>query len=118
MSTRDDVAMKAAVEIFGDLIRRKRQASRWTCYSLAEKSGVDETVISQIEAGESAGTECDREKLCEFFGIDIGTFAKILRIQQAQAANEVFAARPITSNVVQLEGYRAKWQKTTTPPTD
>ncbi|MBY2987010.1 MULTISPECIES: helix-turn-helix domain-containing protein [Rhizobium] len=113
-----DESLKAALKIFGDMLRRQRQASQWTFHSLAEKSGVDETIISQLEAGENVGTEIDREALCEFLGIDIDTFPRVLRTQQAQSETSptLLGREPTTSNVVNLQGYRDKWPKTTTHP--
>ncbi|NYJ09784.1 transcriptional regulator with XRE-family HTH domain [Rhizobium leguminosarum] len=116
----DEESYLAALQIFGSMIMRQRHASQWSLYRLAEKSGVDETVISQLEAGEDAGTEVEREKLCDFLGIDLDTFPRVLRTYRTslKALSAIEDQTGEMSNVVQLQGYRAKWQKITTHPED
>lgn len=113
----DEQAYLAALAIFGDMIMRKRHAGQWSLYSLAEKSDVDETIISQLEAGEDAGTEVEREALCKFLGIDLDTFPRILRTYKARTnPSAKIDETELATNVVQLQGYRDKWQKITTHP--
>ncbi|TBD84832.1 helix-turn-helix domain-containing protein [Rhizobium ruizarguesonis] len=114
----DEESYRVALAIFGDMIMRQRHASQWSLYSLADKSGVDETVISQLEAGEDAGSEVERETLCTFLGIDLDTFPRVLRTYRASLKNSSVSTDdgPAVPNVVQLQGYREKWQKITTRP--
>ncbi|MQY49517.1 helix-turn-helix domain-containing protein [Rhizobiales bacterium RZME27] len=113
----DDVAIRAASKIFGDMLRRQRQKSQWMFRELAEKTEVEEDIISQLEAGEPVGTEIEHERLCEFLGLPVDTFAKLIRNQRAllettgQSSSET-----MPSNVVKISGYRNKWAKTTTHP--
>ncbi|AVA21351.1 MULTISPECIES: helix-turn-helix transcriptional regulator [unclassified Rhizobium] len=116
-----DPCIVAALKIFGDMLRRQRQTSRWCFREVAEKSGVTEDIISQLEYGDDVGSETDRERLCEFYGLDVGTFAKILRNERAKVAaatTETTIAETGGTNIVNLQRHREKWQRTTSHPQD
>ncbi|WFU10292.1 hypothetical protein QA646_05390 [Rhizobium sp. CB3090] len=115
----EDASLKAALRIFGDMLRRNRQKSEWSFCRLAEKLGIDENIISQLEAGENVGSEIEREKLCEFLGIDIDAFPKLLRKEQTRVATATIASivdETGATNVVDLQRHREKWQRTTSHP--
>lgn len=120
MSDNEDVGLKAALRSFGDVVRHKRQACRWTFHALSEKTGIDITTLSDVEAGIDSLTDTERETLCEFLGIDIDAFPKILRNERIKAAmdNVDTAAQLRAAPIVDLTRYRATWQKTTSHPED
>jgi|GEM_PF-3088244 len=120
MTDREDVGLKAALCNFGELVRRKRQSCRWSFKELAEKTGIEITMLSEVEMGISALTDTKRETLCEFLGIDIDAFPKMLR-NQTNPADIRSIGTPDTlrsSPIIDLKRYRESWQKTTTLPQD
>lgn len=112
-----EVSRKAALQIFGEMLRTHRQKGQWTYYALAEKLGIREDVISSLELGDDVGTEMEHEALCGFYGLRLDTFPRLLR-NQRELIDQPVAATLGTSNIVNLSGYRDKWQKTTSHPTD
>ncbi|MGR9503764.1 helix-turn-helix domain-containing protein [Rhizobium leguminosarum] len=120
MTDNEDVGLKAALCNFGELVRRKRQACRWNFRELAEKTEIEIVKLSDVETGVAALTDRERETLCEFLGIDIDAFPKMLRNERGKAAIENVEApeRLRREPIVDLTRYRASWQKTTTPPGD
>ncbi|MBY5650655.1 helix-turn-helix transcriptional regulator [Rhizobium leguminosarum] len=120
MTDIEDVGLRAALRNFGELVRCKRQACRWYFRELAEKTGIDIVKLSDVEQGVDALTDIERETLCEFFGIDIDAFPKMLRNERRKAASEN-AETPDglrSAPVVDLTRYRESWQKITTLPRD
>ncbi len=120
MTDNEDVGLKAALCNFGELVRRKRQACRWHFRELAEKTGIDIVALSDVEKGAAALTDTERETLCEFLGIDIDAFPKMLRNERKKAATENVETpeRLREAPIVDLTRYRESWQKTTTLPRD
>jgi transcriptional regulator with XRE-family HTH domain len=120
MTDNQDVGLRAALCNFGELVRRKRQACRWSFKELAEKTGIGIAALSDVEMGILALTDTERETLCEFLGIDIDTFPKMLRNERKKAARENVDTpeRLRATPIVDLTRYRESWQKTTTPPGD
>ncbi|MDI5929042.1 helix-turn-helix transcriptional regulator [Rhizobium leguminosarum] len=114
----EDVGRKAALSIFGDIIRRKRQSCRWTFHALSEKTGIEAAALSALEDGSDSVSDVEREKLCEFLGVHVDTFAKIVRQENAKANPPPQAVEDLQSSaVVDLARYR-EWQKTTSHPVD
>ena len=105
-----DASHKAALHKFGDILRRKRQSCRWNFRAMAKELGVNEEIISQLEVGEDVGTELEREKVCDFLGIDLDTFPRLLRNQKAQVELKIVPLESETvsagTNVVDFNGYR------------
>ncbi|MGR9449213.1 helix-turn-helix domain-containing protein [Rhizobium leguminosarum] len=120
MTDNEDVGLKAALRSFGDIVRHKRQACRWVFRELSEKTGIDITSLSDVEAGIDVLTATERETLCEFLGIDIDTFPKILRNERSKAVStEVDTPeRHRSASIVDLTRYRETWQTTTSHPED
>ncbi|MBB6224234.1 helix-turn-helix domain-containing protein [Rhizobium leguminosarum] len=121
MIDNEDVGLKAALRSFGDIVRHKRQACRWVFRELAEKTGIDITSLSDVEAGVDVLTATERETLCEFLGIDIDTFPKILRNERSKAVSTQADTPPEqlrSASIVDLTRYRATWQTTTSHPED
>ena len=114
----NDLGSKAALSIFGDIIRRKRQSCRWTFHALSEKTGVEAAALSSLEDGLDSVSDIERETLCEFLGVDLDAFAKIVRHENAKATPPPQAVEQLRgSAVVDLARYR-EWQKTTSHPVD
>ncbi|QSY96050.1 helix-turn-helix transcriptional regulator [Rhizobium bangladeshense] len=114
----EDVGRKAALSIFGDIIKRKRQSCQWTFYGLSEKTGIDIADLSDLEQGHDAVSEAEREELCGFLGVDIDCFAKILRRERAKSEMVARLEHDLgDASVVDLARYR-EWQKTTSPQAD
>ncbi len=115
MTDNEDVGLMAALCIFGDLVRRKRQACRWNFRELAEKTNIEIAKLSDVETGVNSLTEPERELLCDFLGIDLDTFSKILRTERGKnRMTTVEAVEQLRlADVVDLKGYRETWQKTT-----
>ncbi|AUX76491.1 helix-turn-helix domain-containing protein [Sinorhizobium fredii] len=120
MSDNEDVGLKAALRNFGDLVRHKRQACRWTFHGLSEKTGIEITALSDVEAGLNPLTEIERETLCDFLGIDIDAFSKMLRKERNKEStkNVDTAGQLRAAPVVDLKRYRETWQRTTSHPED
>ncbi|MDC7745819.1 helix-turn-helix domain-containing protein [Rhizobium binxianense] len=120
MTDIEDVGLQAALRSFGDIVRRKRQACRWFFRELAEKTGIDIASLSDVEAGIDALTATERETLCEFLGIDIDTFPKILRNERSKSVSTDVDTREQlrSAPVVDLTRYRETWQTTTSLPED
>jgi transcriptional regulator with XRE-family HTH domain len=118
MTDNEDVGLTAALRIFGDRVRRSRQSSRWTFYSLSEKTGIEIAALSAVEGGIDSLTEIEREKLCDFLWDDIEIFSKILRTERIKAANNAaeMAGELRAGPVVDLMRYRETWQKTSSHP--
>ncbi|MFC5755619.1 helix-turn-helix domain-containing protein [Rhizobium sp. GCM10022189] len=114
----NDVGRKAALSIFGDIIRRKRHSCRWTFHALSEKTGIDAASLSALEDGSDAVSDIERETLCEFLGVDLDAFAKIVRQENAKANSPPQTAEQLRgSAVIDLARYR-EWQRTTSHPVD
>jgi transcriptional regulator with XRE-family HTH domain len=115
-----EVGRKAALQIFGEMLRAHRHKGQWTYYAMAEKLGIREDVISGLELGDDVGTELEHEALCDFFGFKLDTFPRLLRNQRELIDQPAAAARTTTAatNIVDLSGYRNKWQKTISHPRD
>lgn len=116
MTTSDSRNRPAALLSLGDMIRRQRQRSRWTFLQLSEKTGIDSVTISELEQGLDVATEAQIETLCEFLGMDIDTFPKLLanfarKETEAQRASDLSG-----NNIVDLEKRRSPWQRTTSHP--
>ena len=120
MTDIEDVGLQAALRSFGDIVRRKRQACRWAFRELAEKTGIDVASLSDVEQGIDVLIAMERETICEFLGIDIDTFPKILRNERSKAASTDVETRGQlrSASVVDLTRYRATWQTTTSHPED
>ena len=116
-----DGCMTAALKTFGDMLRRQRQTSRWRCREVAEKTGVTEDIITQLEYGYDVGSEIEREELCNCYGLYPGTCAKILRTERSKltdAVTETAIRETGATNVVIFQRHLEKWQRTTSHPED
>ncbi|ODR92275.1 helix-turn-helix domain-containing protein [Sinorhizobium alkalisoli] len=117
MKTSDEAKHRAAaLKSLGEMIRRQRQSSRWTFLQLSEKTGVDSVTISAVECGEDVATESELEVLCEFLGMKVDTFPKLLSSIARQQEEAQRAIDLQGSNIVDLEKRRSQWQKTTSRP--
>lgn len=95
---------------FGEMISNRRQSSRWTPRDIWEKTGVLPSTVSAVESGEGWPDDNDREKICEFLGIPVDTFGKMLRQATANKTPIVIShlSAESRSNIVNLNEYRQK----------
>ena len=56
-------------ETFGQMIRRLREARRWTQWDLAHRTGLDQSAISQVEMDKGKRRASTVERLAEAFGV-------------------------------------------------
>ena len=92
METGDSLLLEA-YQIFGTMLRERRQQSEWSCYRISEKTGVSVAAISAVENGESWPSATEREKVAEFLGYDVDTLDKITRkLRRDQAGNVISLA--------------------------
>lgn len=117
MKTSDEANNRAAaLKSLGDMLRRRRQSSQWSQLSLSEKTGIEIVTISAVELGEDVASETELELLCEFLGMKVDTFSKLLS-SAAREQNEAQRAIDLQgTNIVDLEKRRSQWQKTTSHP--
>lgn len=56
-------------ESFGQMIRRLREARRWSQWDVANRTGLDQSAISQVELDKGKRRASTVERLAEAFGV-------------------------------------------------
>ncbi|RVP99671.1 helix-turn-helix domain-containing protein [Sinorhizobium meliloti] len=115
----DSLGFRAALSIFGGMVQRQRQASRWTFLDMYEKTGIEIPALSALEQGRAALPEADMERISEFLGLGPDRFTKLLRSERIKAANGAAeSSGGQRETVVDIARYREPWQETTSQPKD
>ncbi|OHV83914.1 helix-turn-helix domain-containing protein [Ensifer sp. LCM 4579] len=115
----DSLGLRAALSIFGDMVQRRRQASRWSFLEVSEKTGIEIAALSDLEQGREALSEAAIERISEFLGLGPDVFSKLLRNERIKAANRAAASNDGRREiVVDIARYRESWQETTSQPKD
>ena len=79
-----------ALQIFGEMLRARRQQSEWSCHRISAKINMTPATVSAVENGETWPLAAEREALGNFLGYDVDTFDKIVRrLRREQAPNVI-----------------------------
>ncbi|MDQ0135018.1 transcriptional regulator with XRE-family HTH domain [Neorhizobium galegae] len=86
----NDSLLLEALQIFGAMLKARRQQNEWSCYRISEKINVAPATISAVENGETWPSDSEREALADFLGYDVSTFDKIARrLRREQSPNVI-----------------------------
>lgn len=101
-------------ESFGQMIRRLRELRRWSQWDLANRTGLDQSAISQVELEKGKRRAATVERLAEAFGVEDThewlVLAGVVKARaapptpQAESAEPEYDAAQVAAIVAHVEG--------------